>query len=68
MPKFLTQLGCRVSAINLETDGRFPRSPEPIAENLGELEALVLSSRRTSDLLSIPTLTASHSSPTKERR
>jgi phosphomannomutase len=45
MPKFLTQLGCRVSAINLETDGRFPRSPEPIAENLGELEALVLSSR-----------------------
>ncbi len=45
MPKFLTQLGCRVSAINLETDGRFPRSPEPIAENLGELEALVLSSK-----------------------
>jgi phosphomannomutase len=45
MPKFLTQLGCRVSAINLETDGRFPRPPEPIAENLGELEALVLSSK-----------------------
>jgi len=45
MPKFLTQLGCRVSGMNLETDGRFPRSPEPIAENLGELEALVLSSR-----------------------
>lgn len=44
MPKLLQQLGCRVSAINLETDGRFPRSPEPIAENLGELEALVKSS------------------------
>jgi len=44
MPKFLAQLGCRVSGINLETDGRFPRPPEPVAENLGELEALVLSS------------------------
>ena len=44
MPKLLQQLGCRVSAINLETDGIFPRSPEPIAENLGELEALVKSS------------------------
>ncbi|HYN80688.1 MAG TPA: phosphoglucosamine mutase [Gemmatimonadaceae bacterium] len=45
MPKLLTLLGCRVSAINLETDGRFPRPPEPVAENLGELEALVVSSR-----------------------
>jgi phosphomannomutase len=45
MPKFLTQLGCRVSSINIETDGRFPRSPEPIAENLGELEQLVVSSK-----------------------
>ncbi len=45
MPRLLTQLGCRVSAINLETDGRFPRSPEPVAENLGELEALVVSSK-----------------------
>ncbi|HUQ47601.1 MAG TPA: phosphoglucosamine mutase [Gemmatimonadaceae bacterium] len=44
MPKLLQQLGCRVSAINLETDGKFPRSPEPIAENLTELEALVKSS------------------------
>jgi phosphomannomutase len=34
-----------VSAINLETDGRFPRSPEPVAENLGELEKLVLDTR-----------------------
>ena len=43
MPQLLERLGCRVTAINLETDGRFPRSPEPIAENLGELEALVKS-------------------------
>ena len=28
-------------AINLEPDGRFPRAPEPVPENLGELEALV---------------------------
>ncbi len=41
MPQLLTQLGCRVSAINLETDGIFPRSPEPIVENLGDLENLV---------------------------
>ena len=41
MPQLLERLGCRVTAINLETDGRFPRSPEPIAENLGELESLV---------------------------
>lgn len=41
MPELLRRLGCRVSAINLETDGRFPRSPEPVAENLGELEGLV---------------------------
>lgn len=41
MPQLLKQLGCRVTAINLETDGKFPRSPEPIAENLGDLERLV---------------------------
>ena len=33
----LERLGCRVSGINLEPDGRFPRAPEPIPENLGEL-------------------------------
>jgi phosphomannomutase len=37
----LEQLGCRVSAINLETDGRFPRPPEPLPENLGDLSRLV---------------------------
>src|SRR6185312_3340222 len=36
------RLGCAVTAINTETDGHFPRAPEPVAENLGELERLVL--------------------------
>ena len=44
MPALLQRLGCEVVAINLEPDGRFPREPEPIAENLKELEALVRSS------------------------
>ena len=44
MPGLLERLGCTVTAINLETDGRFPRPPEPIAENLGDLERLVLRS------------------------
>jgi phosphomannomutase len=43
MPALLDRLGCEVTAINLETDGRFPRPPEPVAENLGDLERLVLS-------------------------
>jgi phosphomannomutase len=41
MPNLLDRLGCDVSSINMEVDGRFPRPPEPVAENLGELEALV---------------------------
>lgn len=41
MPALLERLGCRVSGINLEPDGRFPRPPEPIPENLGELGRLV---------------------------
>ncbi len=45
IPRLLDLLGCDVEAIELETDGRFPRSPEPIAENLGPLCALVRSSR-----------------------
>jgi phosphomannomutase len=44
MPALLERLNCRVTAINLETDGRFPRPPEPVAENLGELERLVQTS------------------------
>jgi phosphomannomutase len=37
----LERLSCRVHGINLEMDGRFPHPPEPVPENLGELEALV---------------------------
>jgi phosphomannomutase len=41
----LERLSCRVHGINLEMDGRFPRPPEPVPENLGELEALVRKTR-----------------------
>src|SRR5438876_6189776 len=41
MPELLERLGCRVTAINLETDGLFPRPPEPVPENLKALGALV---------------------------
>jgi phosphomannomutase len=41
MRTLLERLGCRVAGINLETDGRFPRAPEPVPENLGELGTLV---------------------------
>jgi phosphomannomutase len=44
IPQLLERLGCRVEAIHLEPDGRFPRPPEPVAENLHELERLVLES------------------------
>lgn len=40
MPMLLDRLGCAVTSINMAPDGRFPRPPEPVAENLGELEAL----------------------------
>ena len=45
MPDLLKRLGCRVTAINLETDGRFPRPPEPVPENLKALGALVRRSK-----------------------
>jgi phosphomannomutase len=41
LPALLEGLGCEVIGIHLEPDGRFPRPPEPVAENLGELERLV---------------------------
>jgi phosphomannomutase len=44
MPALLDRLGCQVTIINLEPDGRFPRPPEPVPENLGELERLVADS------------------------
>ena len=45
VPALLERLGCKVSAINMEADGRFPRPPEPVPENLGELERLVRDSK-----------------------
>ncbi|MBA3444050.1 MAG: phosphoglucosamine mutase [Gemmatimonadales bacterium] len=41
IPPLLERLGCEVHGINLETDGLFPRPPEPVPENLGELSRLV---------------------------
>lgn len=41
IPPLLERLGCEVSGINLEADGRFPRAPEPLPENLTELGTLV---------------------------
>jgi phosphomannomutase len=41
LPALLDALGCETSAIHAVPDGRFPRPPEPVAANLGELEALV---------------------------
>lgn len=41
MMALFDRFGVRVTGINLETDGRFPRQPEPIPEHLGELADLV---------------------------
>jgi phosphomannomutase len=41
IPLLLERLGCEMFGINLEIDGRFPREPEPIPENLGALSELV---------------------------
>ena len=41
MPQLLDALGCDVVAINTEMDGRFPRDPEPTAENLAEFAEFV---------------------------
>ncbi|MBI4409327.1 MAG: phosphoglucosamine mutase [Gemmatimonadetes bacterium] len=41
LPRLLRELGCTVVGIHLEPDGRFPRPPEPVPENLAELERLV---------------------------
>ena len=45
IPSLLERLGCTVVGINLETDGKFPRAPEPVPENLGDLGRLVRESR-----------------------
>jgi len=41
LPRLLEALGCEVIGLNLEPDGHFPREPEPVSENLGELGELV---------------------------
>ncbi|MBI1967945.1 MAG: phosphoglucosamine mutase [Gemmatimonadetes bacterium] len=45
MPALLERLGCRIAAMNVETDGRFPRPPEPVPEQLGKLGLLVRRSK-----------------------
>ncbi|MGY5852645.1 MAG: phosphoglucosamine mutase [Candidatus Thorarchaeota archaeon] len=42
-PRLLRDLGCRVISLNSQLDGNFPsRNPEPLPENLGELQNTVL--------------------------
>jgi phosphomannomutase len=41
MPDLLEQLGCTVHGIHMEMDGHFPRGPEPVPANLGDLKDLV---------------------------
>ena len=41
VPRLLAELGCRVSGMGLDSDGRFPRDPEPTAANLEGLGDLV---------------------------
>lgn len=41
MTELFRRLGVEATGINLEADGRFPREPEPVPANLGELGRLV---------------------------
>jgi len=41
-PKLLKELGCEVVGINLETNGYFAHTPEPLAKNLTDLEKAVI--------------------------
>ncbi len=54
MPQLLEALGCKVSAIGMTADGRFPRSPEPVADNLGDLCELVRTSGASIGLATDP--------------
>jgi phosphomannomutase len=42
MPQLLERLGCRVIGVDMESDGRFPRNPEPIPEHLTNLGSRVI--------------------------
>jgi phosphomannomutase len=44
-PLLLRELGCEVEAIHCVPDGKFPRVPEPLPENLGDLGEAVRRSR-----------------------
>ncbi len=44
-PALLRELGCRVIEINSETNGIFPHNPEPLAENLKQLEKTVIQNK-----------------------
>ena len=37
LPRLLEQLGCELTCLNCHADRPFPRSPEPLPENLGEV-------------------------------
>lgn len=45
MKMVLERLGCTVVALNPETTGLFPHTPEPVPENLGDLCLAVVSER-----------------------
>lgn len=42
LPQLFSRLGCDATFLNLEPHGLFPRSPEPVASNLGDLCAAVV--------------------------
>lgn len=50
----LESLGCEVVGLHLEPDGRFPRDPEPVAGNLGELVSAVRESEADLGLATDP--------------
>jgi len=41
VPELLRRLGCRVVGLGLDADGLFPRDPEPVPVNLGDLSKIV---------------------------
>ncbi|HUT99494.1 MAG TPA: phosphoglucosamine mutase [bacterium] len=45
IPSLLEKLGVKFRCLGAETDGRFPRDPEPVPENLAELSQAVVESR-----------------------
>lgn len=42
LPQLFDALGCQVVYLNKEPNGLFPRNPEPVPENLGELKEAVV--------------------------